>query len=188
MNNYNLKEIAERLKNLRELMEVSAAQMAEATSLSEEEYAVYEHGESDFSFNFLFNCAKTLNCDITELITGDNAKLNSFTVTRKGEGLPIIRRSGFNYLHLASNLKGRKAEPFVVNVPYDAKADKSNIILNTHEGQEMDFILKGSLKVCVDGHTTVLNEGDCIYYYSSKPHGMVATGGKECSFMAIVIA
>lgn len=187
MDKYNLKEVAIRLKSLREMTDTPIEKIAKQTGVTVAEYNNLELGECDFSFNFLYNCAKTLGCDITELITGDSAKLNSYMVTRAGEGMPIERRSGFNYLHLASNLKGRIAEPFMVTVPYDAAADTSPIKLNSHEGQEMDYIIEGALKVNIDGHETVLNVGDTIYYNSGKQHGMVATAGRVCKFLAIVL-
>lgn len=186
MDKYNLKEVAERLMNLRQLLDISPETMAQYAGVSVEEYLESETGNKDFSFNFLYNCSKALNVDITELIRGDGAKLSSFTITRAGEGLPIERRSGFNYLHLAANLKGRKAEPFVVSVPYDKEAEEAAIKLSTHEGQEMDYVLEGELKVEIDGHISILKAGDCVYYDSGKPHGMVAAGGKECKFLAIV--
>lgn len=187
MNNYNLKEVTARLKNLRELLGIDYATMAKKTDMTVSEYQSAESGDEDLSFNFLYNCANTLNCDITELITGDSAKLDNFTVTNAGQGMPIIRRQGFNYMHIASNLKGRIAEPFVVTVPYDESADSTDIELNMHDGQELDYILEGKLKVNIDGHVAVLNSGDSVYYNSSKPHGMVATDGAPCKFLAIVM-
>ena len=36
-------------------------------------------------------------------------------------------------------------------------------------------------------HVEVLEEGDSIYYNSSAPHGMIATGGQDCLFVAVVM-
>lgn len=33
----------------------------------------------------------------------------------------------------------------------------------------------------------MLSEGDSIYYDSGHRHGMIATGGKDCEFIAVVI-
>src|SRR5699024_5831942 len=53
------------------------------------------------------------------------------------------------------------------------------------EGQECDIVLSGQLKVQVGEHIEILNPGDTIYYNSTAPHGMIATGGKDCIFYAI---
>ena len=55
MLSYNLKEVALRLKSLRDLMGVSVQEMAKATDVKESEYEIYEKGEKDFTFNFLYN-------------------------------------------------------------------------------------------------------------------------------------
>ena len=48
-------------------------------------------------------------------------------------------------------------------------------------------ILKGSLKVAMEDHIEVLREGDAIYYDSGHGHGMIAAGGEECVFLAVVL-
>lgn len=181
-----VKDIAGRIKGLREMSGFSLKEMAEAVSLSESDYREYEDGKVDFSFTFLHAAAKKLGVDITELIRGDAPNLSGYTIERAEEGLPVNRRAGFRYLHKASNFKNRKAEPFVVEVPFVENVDPKEIKLNTHSGQEMDFILEGQLTIVVDGHIEVLNPGDCIFYDSGRPHGMVASDGKMCKFIAIV--
>ena len=54
----------------------------------------------------------------TDLIKGTSPRLSTYTVTRRGEGLPITRRQGFKYLNLAPLFKGKTAEPFFVTMPY----------------------------------------------------------------------
>mgnify|MGYP003293569806 CR=1 FL=1 len=36
-------------------------------------------------------------------------------------------------------------------------------------------------------HFEILHAGDCIYYDSSTPHGMIAVDGEDCAFYAIVL-
>ena len=47
--------------------------------------------------------------------------------------------------------------------------------------------MSGSLKVQIGNKVEILNEGDSIYYNSSTPHGMIAIGGKDCVFCAVVL-
>ena len=47
--------------------------------------------------------------------------------------------------------------------------------------------LKGSLKVRIEDHYTVLHAGDSIYYDSSHGHGMIAAEGEDCEFLAMVV-
>lgn len=69
-------EIAQRIRTLREIEEIDAQEMAKATGKPLAEYLQYENGEKDFPFSFLYTVAGRLKVDITELITGDSAKLH----------------------------------------------------------------------------------------------------------------
>jgi transcriptional regulator with XRE-family HTH domain len=183
----HIREIAERIKGLRNLMDITQEEMAETTGVNVEKYREYERGNADFSFTFLLRCSERLGVDMAELLTGENPKLSFYTVVRRGKGLPIERRKGFEYRHLAHLMKNRIAEPFIVTAPYSEDEQNKPIEYSVHEGQEFDLVLKGSLKIELEGHVEVLGEGDCIYYDSGHRHGMIAVGGGDCQFLAVVI-
>lgn len=185
--NYNIKEVSSRLKSTREYLDISVEFMASKTSTTVEEYTSLENGEKDFSLSFLNSCAEALGIEMIELLTGSEPKLQTYSVVRKDNGLPIERRIGFTYQHIAYLFKNKKIEPFMVEAPYSEEDQKKPIHLSVHEGQEMDFIISGQLKVIINDHEEILNEGDCIYYNSKNPHGMIASGGKDCKFLAILI-
>jgi transcriptional regulator with XRE-family HTH domain len=179
-------EIAERIRGLRDIMEISLEEMAAIADVSVEEYIEYEKGQKDFSFTFLYNVAKKLDVDITDLMTGEAPKLSSFSIVRAGKGLPIIRRNGFMYQNMAYLFKDRIAEPFLVKMPFDKEIASSPLVLNHHEGQEFDYILSGKLRMRIDKSEFILNEGDAVYYDSSHGHGMAAIDG-DCTMLAIVM-
>ncbi len=182
--NESIKEIAERLRGLREILEFSVEEMAEATDVSPEQYAAYESGEQDFSVTFLGKCAAKFKVDIVELLSGSDPKLKSYSVVRKGQGLSVSRRENFQYQHLAYKFSGKLADPYLVDAPYIESQQDAPIAMSQHEGQEFDYILSGTLKVIVNGKEKILNEGDAIYYDSSKPHGMIAVSKEGCRFLA----
>lgn len=183
----HISEIAERIRSLRDLMDISQEEMAEVTGLTVEKYREYENGTRDLPFTFLLKTSERLGVDITELLIGDNPKLSFYTVVRRGQGPHIERRKGFEYRHLAYLMKNRLAEPFLVTAPYVEEDQNKPMEYSTHEGQEFDMVLKGILKIEIKGHVEVLNEGDSIYYDSGIKHGMIAIGGNDCQFLAIVI-
>lgn len=180
-------EIVERIKGLRNLEGITVEDMAEACDISVEEYQEFENAKVDASFTFLYKCADRLGVDIVELLTGDAPRLSFYSIVHKGEGLDIKRRAGFAYEHLGYRFREKTAEPFLVTAPYIEAEQDEPIHLSTHEGQEFDYVIKGSLKVRMEDHIEILNEGDSIYYDSGRGHGMIATGGKECVFLAVVL-
>ncbi len=184
---FKIKEIAGRIKELREIEGLTVEEMAVKTAVSREEYIACENGESDLNFAFIYRCALAFNVDVTEIIEGYSPKLRSYTVTRKGEGQRIEKAHGMTYFNLAYAFKNRIAEPLYVESVYDANAQNKEIELTTHAGQECDLVISGKLKVQVGDHTVVLGPGDSIYYDSSTPHGMIAVDGENCTFYAIVL-
>ena len=182
-----LGEVAQRIRTMREITGLSEEEMARCTGVSTEEYAHCEEGEQDFSFTFIYKCAKRFGVDPTDLIRGVSPTLSSYTIVRHGDGLPITRRHGFKYLNLAPLFKNKTAEPFFVTMPYSEAEQHVAIKLASHAGQEFDIVVKGSMKAQIGSHIEVLNEGDSIYYNSGTPHGMIATGGEDCQLYAMVM-
>mgnify|MGYP004502095029 FL=1 len=179
-----LKEVAQRIKSIREIFGFSVEEMAEKTDVTPEEYVEFESGTKDFSFTFIYKCAKSFQVDPTELLQGTSPTLTSYNITRKGGGLPITRLKGQVYKNLASMFKNKMAEPFWVKIPYN---ENGIMKTTTHAGQEFDIVIKGTLKVSIDGNEDILHEGDTIYYNSSEPHGLMAIGGEDVEIYAIVL-
>lgn len=180
-------EIAMRIRGLREDLNIPVEEMAKLVEVSPEDYIEYEEGRRDFSFTFLYKVADRLCLDISELLTGTSPTLSKYTHVKKGRGLSIERRKGFKYQSLAYLFKNRNAEPFLVEAGYDEAADNGIILQRSHDGQEFDYILSGSLKVKIDDHEFIMEAGDSVYYDASHKHGMVATNGQPCVFLAVVI-
>lgn len=184
---FKIKEMAQRIHTLREIIGLTCEEMAVKTGVSVEEYKACESGEMDLNFAFLYRCALALNVDVTDIIEGASPRLAGYTVTRNGGGQEIQKAHGMTYYNLASAFKNRIAEPLYVLSQYDESAQNADIELTSHEGQECDIVVKGALKVQVGDHIEILHEGDSIYYDSSTPHGMIAVEGEDCIFYAFVL-
>ena len=184
---FKLQEMAQRIRTLREIVGLTAEEMALKTGVSVREYSDCEAGRSDLNFAFLYRCALALNVDVTDIIEGSSPRLAGYTVTRKGDGQQIQKAHGMTYFNLASAFKNRIAEPLYVVSEYDEAAQNADIELTSHDGQECDVVVKGALKVQVGDHIEVLRQGDSIYYDSSIPHGMIAVEGADCEFYAFVL-
>ena len=182
-----LMEIASRIKEMREIMGWSVAEMAEKTEVSEEQYIIFESAEADIPFSFIHKCSVSFGVELTELLEGHSARLSSYTVTRKGKGQKTAKEDGIDIANLAPKFKDKLAEPYWVKYEYSASQQNKPIQLTTHSGQEFDLILSGSLKVQIGEHTEILREGDSIFYNSSTPHGMIAVDGEDCVFCAVVL-
>lgn len=183
----NIKEVAGRIRALREDLDLTMQEMADATGLTVAEYAAQESGENDLSFTFLYRCANRFGVDVIELLTGENPHLTSYSLTRAADGLSIKRRAGFEYLHKAPHFRHKLAEPFLVTAPYLEEEQDKPIHLSSHKGQELDYIISGKMRFAYEDHVEELEAGDFLMYDSGRGHGMIATGGEPCVFLAIVL-
>lgn len=184
---YKIREMAGRIRDLREIEGLTEEEMAQKTAVSVEEYRGCEAGENDLNFAFIYRCALAFNVDVTDIIEGSSPKLRSYTLTRRGEGQRIEKAHGMVYYNLAASFRNRIAEPLYVQSAYSPEAQHKDIELTTHAGQECDLVIEGRLKVQVGEHKEILGPGDSIYYDSGTPHGMIAVDGRDCTFYAIVL-
>ena len=183
-NREQLRLIALRIRDLRDISGLSAQEVANRAGIDKDEYLAYETGERDFSFSHLFNIAEVLGVDISDLLTGESPKLKGYILTRAGKGLAFERRKAYQYEHLAYNFRDKKAEPFMVTVDYDPSGKEKPA--HSHEGQEFDYVLEGHMKIVLGGNDVYLGPGDSIYYDSAIPHAMYAVDS-DCHFIAVVI-
>lgn len=182
--NGQIREIALRLCGLRDLLSIPVEEMAATCNASEEEYLGYESGENDIPIGALQNISKKYNVGLTALLFGDEPNMKSFFLTRKGQGTAMERTKAYKYQALAAGFIGRKADPFIVTVEPDVE-DKP-IHLNSHNGQEFNYVLEGRMLLNIGGHELTLNEGDSLYFDGTLPHGMKALNGKTVRFLAMI--
>ncbi len=180
-----IKEVATRIKELRDILGLSLDDMSSHLKLSKEKYLKYENGEEDIPASVLYEISRKLGVEMSILLTGETPRMHYFSVTRKGKGVSVERRKQYKYQSLASNFINKKAEPFVVTV--EPKPAGTKVQTNTHPGQEFNFVLEGSLKLIIKDHEFILAEGDSIYFDSGCEHAMVALNNKPARFLAIIM-
>ncbi len=185
---YKLKEVAGRIRELREITGLTVEEMAERTGVSVSEYIACESGNQNLSIAFLYRCTLSFGVDMGDLLEGSSPKLRSYALTRKGEGQRIEEAHHMVGYNLAAGFRNRIALPLYMELNYRPGAEYEDIELTTHEGQECDIVIRGHMRIQIGGKTEVLHAGDCIYYDSSTPHGMIAVDGEDCAFYAIVLS
>ena len=185
---FKTKEVAARIRELRLITGLSVAEMARRTNLTEEEYTQCEEGNRSLSIAFLYRCTLSFGVDMGDLLEGHSPKLRSYALTRKGEGQRIEEAHHMIGFNLAAGFRNRIALPLYMQLKYRPGAEYEDIELVTHEGQECDIVISGHMRIQIGEHSEILHAGDCIYYDSSTPHGMIAVDGEDCAFYAIVLS
>ena len=104
---FKIKEMAGRIRALRELEGLTIDEMAAKTGVTAAEYGECESGKSDLNFAFIYRCAMALNVNVTDIIEGYSPTLKSYTVTRFGAGQKVSQAHGMTYYN-----RGRFSQGF----------------------------------------------------------------------------
>lgn len=180
-----IKQIAERLRGLRDVLDLTPEDIARDCELSLEEYQQAETGEADISVSMLQKIGRQYNISLDALMFGEEPKMTAYFLTRAGKGTSIERTKAYKYQSLAAGFINRIADPFIVTV--EPKPDDEPIHYNSHAGQEFNLVIEGRMMLSIDGKELILNEGDSLYFNSKLPHGMKALDGKTVRFLAIIM-
>ena len=179
MNNQVI-QIAARIRELREILDIPQEALAQKIGVDIEEYKRYESAQDDIPIGVLYGVAAELRVDPTELLTGEAPRMDDYTIVRGGNGVSVERYPGYAFTSLAFNYKHRDMEPMIVTLSPNEEAE-----LVTHGGQEFNYVLEGSIKVVIEGREFILNKGDSIYFNPALPHGQRAVGG-QAKFLTII--
>ena len=185
---FKIQEVAQRIQELREISGFSVEEMASRTGVSVEEYLQCEAGNRNLSIAFLYRCTLSLGVDMGDLLEGSSPKLRSYALTRKGDGQRIEEAHHMVGFNLAAGFRNRIGLPLYMELKYRDGAEYEDIELVTHEGQECDIVIRGTMRIQIGSKTEILHPGDCIYYDSGTPHGMIAVDGEDCAFYAFVLS
>jgi len=177
----NLAQIPGRIKELREILEISALDMARETAIPLETYLKYEAGELDIPISVLYKIASHLGVDATVLLTGEDPRMDTVSVCRKDKGVRIERYPGYEFSSLAYNFKGRTIEPLQVYLD----PSKEAVALVSHSGQEFNYVVEGKVKITIGRREYILEAGDSIYFDAKIPHGQAAVDG-PAQFITII--
>jgi len=177
-----LDQIAKRISELRDILDISAEKVAEDIGIDVETYERYEKAEEDIPIGKLYLIANVLGCDPTVLLSGDSPRMVDYTIVRNENGMDVERYKGYRFSALAYNYVGREMEPMVVTLDPDGKIPE----LVHHEGQEFNYVIDGSIIVTIGSREFKLDRGDSIYFDPRLPHGQRAADGKTAKFLTVI--
>ena len=179
--NGELKQLAARIRELREICGISTEDLSRELGVTSAVYAEFERTGEDIPISAIYHMANRFGVDFNELLTGSQAHLSTLSVVRAGRGMSVDRYPGYRFHSLARTFKHRMMEPLLVTVDPDPGDPK----LVAHAGQEFNFILEGTIELLFDEKRVVLESGDCVYFDPSHAHGQRAVGG-TARFLTVI--
>ena len=179
--NEKMGEISSRIRELREILDLSAQEVAKKAEICESTYNAYENGEKEVTVSDLYKIASVMKIDPTAILTGETPKMANYAVVRKGNGENIVRHKSYIFSSLAPHYAGRDMEPMLVYLKKDV--EEAEIV--QHPGQEFNFVIEGCVQITVGSKSFDLAEGDSIYFNSEIKHSQKALTNKAV-FLAVI--
>ncbi|MDR1062173.1 MAG: XRE family transcriptional regulator [Clostridiales bacterium] len=198
----DVSDVSRRLRELRESCGTPAEELAASLGVPAAIYAGYEDGSQDIPISALYKLTGLLGADLTELLTGNSPKLDTYCVVRHGQGLSIDRYPGYKFKSVAFNFQHRKMEPLIVHL--DAETDAAGVAgaagaatglasaagahkeLVAHTGQEFNYVIEGTVRLTLGKKEIILNRGDCCYFDPTIPHGQSAVD-RSAEFLTVIL-
>ena len=182
MTEYDFSELGQRIKGLREACDVTCHEMADDLNITVEQYREYEKTGADVPISVIFHMGNKFGVDMTEILTGVRAKLDTYQVVRKGEGRAVDRIPGYAFEDLAWLYSHKIMQPLLVTLEPDGP--KTDLV--THSGQEFNMVLEGTMEFSLSKQKITLNAGDCIYFNANLPHGQACASNVRTVFVTVI--
>ena len=174
--------ISERIRELREIFDLTIEEMAKEVGVGPETYIQYETSGENIPISVLYHISQKFGVDLSEILTGEPARISTLQVCRRGKGQTLNRYPGYMFESLAPRFTNKIMEPLLVTlIPGQPEA-----ALVTHEGQEFNLVLEGIIVITYEDKEYVLNAGDAVYFDPTKPHGQKAIGKEKARFLTII--
>jgi len=177
-------EIGRRIKVFRVQKQVTLEQLAQKTGFTKGYLSKVEKSKKSPPVSTLGIIARALGVTISALL-GEEAPRTSFCLVRKDER-PLIARNGtafgYSYEAMAYKYPNKTMEPFILTLP--VKPKKRTIY--QHEGEEILFVIQGTMRFLHGNEEHIVNEGDCIYFDSGIPHWGESVGPEEVKCFMVI--
>ena len=174
--------ISERIRELREIFGLTEEEMARDVGVDTEKYIEYETNGENIPISVLYHISQKFNVDMSEILTGEQARISTMQVCHRGKGKTIDRFPGYMFESLAPRFTHKIMEPLLVTlIPGEPEA-----ALVSHSGQEFNLVLEGTVVITYDGKEHVLEAGDAVYFNPAHPHGQKAIGETKARFLTVI--
>jgi len=177
--------IGPKIRALRQAKKLGLVQLGAHTGLSPAMLSKIERGLLFPTLPTLLRIALVFGVGLDHFFV-DEAR-PTMAVVRKKDRLRLPDRPGedspaYFFESLDFPVIDRKMEAYYAEFPVNAEPAPPH----SHPGAEVIYVLRGALAVDIAGESTVLEEGDAMYFDSGTPHAYSRHGRSTCSAIVVV--
>ncbi|MGC9323312.1 MAG: helix-turn-helix domain-containing protein [Desulfomonilia bacterium] len=173
-----------KIRSIRKGMKTTLDTLSVRTGFTKGYLSKIERGLQSPPIATLSKIADALNVEIADFL---ERKVNNLkcSIVRSTERKPVAQRGnifGYFYESIAYKKHNKVMNPFIITlIPH---ADDRTIF--RHEGQELMFVLEGSMEFWYGDERHVLDVGDCVFFDSEVPHRGQCIGDTESKVLVVI--
>lgn len=179
--------IGPRLRQLRKRRGVTLEALAARTGLTKGYLSKIETAKMVPPIATLSRIAQAIGCEMAYFFQsqpGADPFDARVSVVRSGEQRPVVRGGtsfGYDYRNIAHTLRSKAMDTFIFTFPAELRGDT----FFEHQGEELVFVLSGTVVFEIAGRELVLETGDSVYFDSSLPHRGRSKGAQAQALVVI---
>ena len=179
------RQLGTRIRNARSSRKITLEALSKETGLSAGFLSRLERGETSASISNLIVISGYLGIPLRDFFEDSERPTPTYVLTRAKDRAKLPPRSGTGYsYHLTSgDLADQQLNAFVLTFPPGEKTEPK---LLTHEGEEVLYLLEGTIEFRIGEDRFVMTAGDCVHFNCEEPH-MGRNVGKSPARLLMVV-
>lgn len=171
--------LAKRIRDWRETRGLSQAELAEKAGFARSTLSKIENGQLSPTFEILLKLARGFGVELSDLVRAEAPQLSARMQIVRGPGEDGIHYDNHHMQPLAGGLKGRSFQAALVT--FTARDIASFGPWNSHETEDMLYVLSGQLVFHSEGYdTAILSPGDSLHFDGTMPHACLSGSEEDC--------
>lgn len=164
------------IRKRRKQLHLTLQQLGERSGVSFSYLSQLERDNATPTLGTLAQIAQALGVGVDYFI---NAPRPADAVTRQDERMRFaINGSSVEYERLGAEFPGNEMSSFILHVPPGFQTETVS-----HEGEEIIYILEGTITQMVGAQTFVLGAGDSLHYRGTTPHSYANPGDQPARIL-----
>jgi transcriptional regulator with XRE-family HTH domain len=172
-------KIGERIRNLRQLSNLTQEELAERAGLTKGFISQVERDLTSISLDSLIQILGALDEDISEFFRDSIGEEK--IVYRENDRVVIEKDKIQRFELLVPGSTNRRLEPILLTLRKGHVTPKER----PHEGEEFGYVLRGRVTLRFGKEVLKLKTGECFYLSAEKEHWLQNTSSKEAIILWI---
>lgn len=170
-----------RLRHARKVAGLTLKQVAEAAGCSESLISKLENDAASPSLAMLHRLARALGSNVSELTSEDWVSEEPVLRAGKRQVSRFAQGKKTGYIDLERVTHPQKGSLLQGDIHIIAPGMVSETI--EHAGEEMGYVIEGSIELTIGDATYTLSQGDSFHFPSNVPHGYRNSGTVEARIL-----